>query len=82
MFINFFSIINFYFMFFRYKGGPAIPRKLISQGVYVKNYCVEVYLLCLKLIDSRDESETTIRLSKKVFLSFLLMCFQLLWLGT
>ncbi|XP_021900361.1 ubiquitin carboxyl-terminal hydrolase 9-like isoform X1 [Carica papaya] len=49
----------------RYKGGPAIPRKLISQGVYVKNYCVEVYLLCLKLIDSRDESETTIRLSKK-----------------
>ncbi|XP_022929032.1 ubiquitin carboxyl-terminal hydrolase 9-like isoform X1 [Cucurbita moschata] len=48
-----------------YKGGPPLPRKLISQGVTQKNFFVEVYLLCLKLIDSRDGSECIIRLSKK-----------------
>ncbi|XP_022958477.1 ubiquitin carboxyl-terminal hydrolase 9-like isoform X2 [Cucurbita moschata] len=52
-----------------YKGGPPLPRKLISQGVTQKNFYVEVYLLCLKLIDSRDGSESTIRLSKKATIS-------------
>ncbi|CAB4310728.1 unnamed protein product [Prunus armeniaca] len=48
-----------------YKGGPALPRKLISQGDVHKNLMVEVYPLCLKFIDSRDNSQTVIRLSKK-----------------
>ena len=60
---------------FRYKGGPALPRKMISQGVFnKKQFNVEVYPLHLKLIDSRDDSESTIRISKKV-LSF--SCFYL-----
>ncbi|CAN8314025.1 unnamed protein product [Cochlearia groenlandica] len=52
-----------------YKGGPPIQRKLISQGFYSKNYSVEVYPLCLKLVDSRDESSTIIRLSKQASIS-------------
>ncbi|KAG7599055.1 Peptidase C19 ubiquitin carboxyl-terminal hydrolase [Arabidopsis suecica] len=48
-----------------YKGGPPLPRKLISQGFYTKSFSVEVYPLCLKLTDSRDESTTIIRLSKQ-----------------
>ncbi|CAN6718410.1 unnamed protein product [Malus baccata var. baccata] len=48
-----------------YKGGPALPRKMISQGDIIKNLMVEVYPLCLKIIDSRDNSQTVIRLSKK-----------------
>ncbi|CAN1254804.1 Ubiquitin carboxyl-terminal hydrolase 10 [Linum perenne] len=49
-----------------YRGGPALPRKVISQGV--SNKCqlnVEVFPLRLVLIDSRDKSISTIRLSKK-----------------
>lgn len=56
--------------YIRYKGGPPIPRKMISQGVNQRNFSVEVYLLCLKLIDARDGSECTVRLSKKVFFIF------------
>ncbi|KAL1213003.1 putative ubiquitin carboxyl-terminal hydrolase 11 [Cardamine amara subsp. amara] len=48
-----------------YKGGPPIPRKLISQGFYTKSFSVEVYPLCLKLSDSRDGSSTILRLSKQ-----------------
>ncbi|XP_062074713.1 ubiquitin carboxyl-terminal hydrolase 10-like isoform X2 [Humulus lupulus] len=50
-----------------YKGGPALPRKLISQGTFHKNFLVEVYPLCLKLIDSRDKNQSVsvLRLSKK-----------------
>ncbi|XVF53187.1 hypothetical protein PTKIN_Ptkin05aG0080200 [Pterospermum kingtungense] len=48
-----------------YKGGPALPRKMISQGIHHKNFDVEVYPLCLKLIDSRDESQSVICLSRK-----------------
>ncbi|KAG8658980.1 ubiquitin carboxyl-terminal hydrolase 9 isoform X2 [Manihot esculenta] len=52
-----------------YTGGPALPRKMISQGVFnKKQFNVEVYPLRLKLIDSRDDSEFTIRLSKKASL--------------
>ncbi|EEF43462.1 ubiquitin carboxyl-terminal hydrolase 9 [Ricinus communis] len=52
-----------------YKGGPTLPRKMISQGVSnKKQFNVEVYPLCLKLVDSRDDSEFTIRLSKKASL--------------
>ncbi|KAI4326771.1 hypothetical protein L6164_019308 [Bauhinia variegata] len=48
-----------------YSGGPPLPRKLISQGVEHNKYNVEVYPLCLKVIDSRDNSESVIKLSKK-----------------
>lgn len=42
-----------------------MPRKMISEGI-VNEKRVEVFPLCLKLIDSRDNSQTVIRLSKKV----------------
>ncbi|KAJ0971167.1 hypothetical protein J5N97_019126 [Dioscorea zingiberensis] len=48
-----------------YRGGPEIPRKLLSEGFYSKNFSVEVYPLCLCLIDARDNSERTIRISRK-----------------
>lgn len=48
-----------------YKGGPALPRKLISHGVAHKSYSVEVYPLSLKLTDSRDDKKYIIRISKK-----------------
>ncbi|PIA43886.1 hypothetical protein AQUCO_01800136v1 [Aquilegia coerulea] len=49
-----------------YKGGPALPRKVISQGVsYHKTLLVEVYPLCLQLIDDRNEKKYVIRISKK-----------------
>lgn len=51
-------------LFCWYKGGPALPRKMISEGI-VNEKRVEVFLLCLKLIDSRDNSQTVIRMSKK-----------------
>lgn len=51
----------------RYKGGPALPRKVIPVGVN-KKLVVEVYPLCLELIDSRDKSRSIIRMSKKVLL--------------
>ncbi|KAL1802822.1 hypothetical protein ACET3Z_031469 [Daucus carota] len=50
-----------------YKGGPVIPRKMISVGVR-QELVVEVYPLCLKLIDAGDKSESTIRISKKASL--------------
>lgn len=53
--------------FLRYKGGPPLPRKMISQGVSnKKQFNVEVYPLLLKLVDSRDNSEIKLRISKKV----------------
>ncbi|KAF8412057.1 hypothetical protein HHK36_000010 [Tetracentron sinense] len=48
-----------------YKGGPALPRKLISQGVLHKKFNVEVYPLFLNLVDSRDNSQSVIRISKE-----------------
>ncbi|KAE8683924.1 Ubiquitin carboxyl-terminal hydrolase 9 [Hibiscus syriacus] len=48
-----------------YQGGPALPRKMILQGVLHRKFDVEVYPLCLKLIDSRDESQSTIWISRK-----------------
>ncbi|KAF5179141.1 Ubiquitin carboxyl-terminal hydrolase [Thalictrum thalictroides] len=48
-----------------YKGGPALPRKMISQGVVHKTLLVEVYPLCLQLIDARDDKQYVIRISKK-----------------
>lgn len=48
-----------------YKGGPPLPRKLISQGDIYKQFHVEVYPLCLKLADCRDNSQSVIWLSKK-----------------
>ncbi|XP_008811872.2 ubiquitin carboxyl-terminal hydrolase 9-like [Phoenix dactylifera] len=48
-----------------YKGGPELPRKVISEGIIVKEFRVEVYPLCLKLTDARDNSQRTIRISRK-----------------
>ncbi|KAL0446556.1 UNVERIFIED_CONTAM: Ubiquitin carboxyl-terminal hydrolase 10 [Sesamum latifolium] len=48
-----------------YKGGPVLPRKMISVGDQQKQFIVEVFPLCLRLIDSRDQSELVIILSKK-----------------
>lgn len=52
---------------YRYNGGPSLPRKLISQGAFNKKFNVEVYPLSLKLRDSRDDSQSDLRLSKKVW---------------
>ncbi|KAG6431489.1 hypothetical protein SASPL_109568 [Salvia splendens] len=52
-----------------YKGGPALPRKMISVGAQQKQFVVEVFPLSLRLIDSRDQSEVPIRLSKKASLN-------------
>lgn len=54
-----------YFFVIRYKGGPVLPRKVISVGEQ-KQLIVEVFPLCLTLFDSRDQSEVAIRMSKKV----------------
>ncbi|KAL5766085.1 hypothetical protein ACOSP7_016702 [Xanthoceras sorbifolium] len=51
-------------LFHWYKGGPALPRKMICEGVFSEKR-VEVYPLSLKLIDSRDDSQLTLKLSKK-----------------
>ncbi|PHU27926.1 Ubiquitin carboxyl-terminal hydrolase 9 [Capsicum chinense] len=50
-----------------YKGGPALPREMISVGD-AKQLSVEVFPLCLNLFDTRDKSHTIIRLSKKASL--------------
>ncbi|KAK4795653.1 hypothetical protein SAY86_027979 [Trapa natans] len=50
-------------LFCWYKGGPALPRKMIM--INENSYSVEVYLLCLKVVDSRDNSQSVITLSKK-----------------
>ncbi|KAM7256828.1 hypothetical protein ACFE04_012569 [Oxalis oulophora] len=47
-----------------YKGGPPLPRKLISD-VGHNNTMVEVFPLRLKLTDTRDDSQSIIRLSRK-----------------
>ncbi|KAK9161091.1 hypothetical protein Syun_007432 [Stephania yunnanensis] len=48
-----------------YKGGPAIPRKLISQGFLHKTFIVEVYPLSLQVLDARDNKKFSICMSKK-----------------
>lgn len=60
-------------IFSRYKGGPPLPRKLIVQeGLKHNQFNVEVYPLCLNLIDSRDNnSQSVVRLSKKVLAFFI-----------
>ncbi|KAL8539950.1 hypothetical protein ACS0TY_001525 [Phlomoides rotata] len=52
-----------------YKGGPALPRKMISVGNQQKQFYVEVFPLCLRLTDSRDQSEVVIRLSRQASLN-------------
>ncbi|PWA71294.1 hypothetical protein CTI12_AA281580 [Artemisia annua] len=42
----------------KYKGGPALPRKMASLGE-------QGQMSVLKLVDSRDKSETIIHISKK-----------------
>ena len=37
--------------FYWYKGGPTLPRKMNPQGITHKKFMVEIYRLCLKLID-------------------------------
>ncbi|KAK8915991.1 Ubiquitin carboxyl-terminal hydrolase 9 [Platanthera zijinensis] len=48
-----------------YKGGPEIPRKVISEGINSKSFRVEVYPLILKLIVARDNSQRIIMMSRK-----------------
>ncbi|KAG2549747.1 hypothetical protein PVAP13_9KG261500 [Panicum virgatum] len=48
-----------------YKGGPEISRKVVFGNPTHKDYIVDVYPLCLKLIDGRDNSEQNIRISRK-----------------
>ncbi|XP_020575146.1 ubiquitin carboxyl-terminal hydrolase 9-like [Phalaenopsis equestris] len=48
-----------------YKGGPEIPRKVISEGINSRSLRVEVYPLVLKLIDARDNSQRSIIMSRK-----------------
>ncbi|CAI9100996.1 OLC1v1038210C1 [Oldenlandia corymbosa var. corymbosa] len=50
-----------------YEGGPVIARKMIAVGDS-KQLVVEMFPLCLRLIDSRDDSECLVRLSKKASL--------------
>jgi hypothetical protein len=66
--------LSFVPQFSRYKGGPALPRKLISQGVGKKQYSIEVYPLCLKVTDARDKSVSIVKLSKKVLIDFFPVC--------
>uniref|UniRef100_A0A7N0U984 Ubiquitin carboxyl-terminal hydrolase n=1 Tax=Kalanchoe fedtschenkoi TaxID=63787 RepID=A0A7N0U984_KALFE len=57
---------NLYFVVSnRYKGGPELPRKLISQGLRGKTFAVEVYPLRLNLIDSRNGNQSVLRFSKQ-----------------
>ncbi|XP_044477487.1 ubiquitin carboxyl-terminal hydrolase 9-like [Mangifera indica] len=51
-------------LFHWYKGGPALPRKMICEG-NTREKRVEVYPLSFNLIDSRDKSQSIIKLSKK-----------------
>lgn len=68
------SFSSGYAICFRYKGGPALPRKMICEGIFCEKR-VEVYPLSLKLIDSRDNSQSIIRLSKKVMTYFFVLLF-------
>lgn len=75
--LYFFIYCNLSSSFFRYKGGPELPRKLISEGVH-NSLIVEVYPLHLKLVDARDNSQRTIRMSRQVFT---IICFLIfLWI--
>lgn len=72
--INLFIVKSMFYnlviiILFRYKGGPALPRKMICEGVCSEKR-VEVYPLSLQVIDSRDESQSVIILSKKVLTLF------------
>ncbi|KAG4997667.1 hypothetical protein JHK85_029106 [Glycine max] len=64
-----------------YKGGPALPRKLISQGLELKQYNVEVYPLSLKVTDARDNSQSIVKLSRKVLIDFVADSFVLATIG-
>ncbi|XP_020093909.1 ubiquitin carboxyl-terminal hydrolase 9-like isoform X1 [Ananas comosus] len=48
-----------------YKGGPELPRKVISEGSNSKTHIVEVYPLCLQLIDDRNNSQRPIKISRR-----------------
>ncbi|RAL53471.1 hypothetical protein DM860_007143 [Cuscuta australis] len=47
-----------------YNGGPALPRKVICLGDN-QQLTIEVYPLCLNIIDSNEKNEKVLRLSKK-----------------
>lgn len=47
-----------------YRGGPELPRKVISEGFITKKFNVEVYPLCLQLVDGRDKSQRTLKISR------------------
>ncbi|CAL9158927.1 unnamed protein product, partial [Musa hybrid cultivar] len=45
-----------------YQGGPELPRKVISEGYIIERFNVEVYPLCLQLVDGRDKSQRAIKM--------------------
>ncbi|CAL9751500.1 unnamed protein product [Musa acuminata subsp. burmannicoides] len=47
-----------------YQGGPELPRKVISEGYIIEKFNVEVYPLCLQLVDGRDKSQRAIKMSR------------------
>jgi hypothetical protein len=74
-FINFFGVPNIYvalfysiFIFIRYGGGPAIPRKVISESNN-KITRVEVHLLHLEILIAKDDGQPKEKTSKLVNVS-------------
>lgn len=64
-----------------YHGGPELPRNIISEGYTNKKFNVEVYPLCLQVVDGRDMSERTIKISRQASVlelyTLICMVFQL-----
>ncbi|KAF6136233.1 hypothetical protein GIB67_001642 [Kingdonia uniflora] len=52
-----------------YKGGPALPRRMIQQSSQIRSFSVEVYPLRLQLTDARDNKQFVIHISKKASVS-------------
>ncbi|KAF6168244.1 hypothetical protein GIB67_011629 [Kingdonia uniflora] len=59
-----------------YKGGPALPRRMIQQSSQIRSFSVEVYPLRLQLTDARDNKQFVIHISKKVLYPRLFISFQ------
>ena len=60
---------------YRYGGGPALARKVISSGLSQTEYAVEVYPLRLRLFVMPKGDRCIVRISKKVWLE---ICHDLL----
>ena len=60
---------------YRYGGGPALARKVISSGLSQTEFSVEVYPLHLQLLVMPKGDRCALRISKKVLLE---ICHDLL----